>query len=48
MEVFLPPLFRNKVQLLPSGLQGKNIAVMGASALILNELKNNPPQVEID
>jgi glucokinase len=38
MEDFLPPVFRNKVQLLPSGLQDKNIAVMGASALILNEL----------
>jgi glucokinase len=39
MEDFLPPVFRNKVPLLPSGLKNKNIAVMGASALILNELK---------
>lgn len=39
MEDFLPPVFRNKVQLLPSGLQDKNIAVMGASALILDKLK---------
>jgi glucokinase len=39
MEDFLPPVFRNKVPLLPSGLQNKNLAVMGASALILNELK---------
>jgi glucokinase len=38
MEHFLPPIFRNRVQLLPSGLQGKNIAVLGAGALILNEI----------
>jgi glucokinase len=40
MEEYLFPVFRNKVKLLPSGLQGKNIAVLGASALILNELQS--------
>lgn len=38
MEEFLLPIFRNKVKLLPSALQGKNIAVMGAAALIWNEI----------
>lgn len=40
MEQFLPPVFRNRIQLLPSGLQNRNIAVLGAAALILNELEN--------
>jgi glucokinase len=38
MEQFLPPIFQNRIQILPSGLQGKNIAVLGAGALILNEI----------
>ncbi len=39
MEAFLPPSFRGNVKLLPSGLQDRNIAVMGAGALILDQLR---------
>jgi len=39
MEHYLLPLYRNKIKLLPSALQDKNIAVMGAGALIWNEIK---------
>ncbi len=28
------PVFRGKVKLLPSGLQGKNAAILGAAALV--------------
>ena len=38
MEENLFPIFRNKVKLLPSGLEGKNAAVLGAAALIWQEL----------
>lgn len=38
MEEFMFPIFRNKVKLLPSGLEGKNAAVLGAAALIWQEL----------
>jgi glucokinase len=38
MEENLLPIFRNKVKLLPSGLIGKNAAVMGAAALIWQEI----------
>jgi glucokinase len=38
MEEYMFPVFRNKVKLLPSGLNGKNIAVLGAAALIWKEL----------
>ncbi len=37
-EKHLLPIYRNKIKILPSGLQNKNIAVMGASALIWKEL----------
>ncbi len=30
--------FKNKVKLLPSGIQSKNAAILGASALIWQEL----------
>lgn len=40
MEKFLLPIFKNKVKLQISGLQDKNAAVLGASALIWNELTN--------
>jgi glucokinase len=40
MEHFLLPIYRNKIKLLPSALQDKNIAVLGAGALIWNEIKN--------
>ena len=33
MEMHMMPIFRNKVKLLPSGIDGKNAAVLGASAL---------------
>jgi len=32
-------IFKNKVPILPSGLKGKNAAVLGAAALILEDLK---------
>jgi len=38
MEHFVMGLFKNKVKILPSKLIGKNVAVLGASALIWNEL----------
>jgi len=38
MEHFLLPIYRNKIKLLHSALQDKNIAVLGAGALIWNEL----------
>ena len=31
-------VFRNKVKLLPSGIDGKNAAVLGASALVWQSL----------
>jgi len=37
-ESNLLPVYRNQIKILPSGLQDKNIAVMGASALIWKEL----------
>ena len=39
MEEFMLNIFRNKVKLLPSALPGGNAAVLGAAALIWNELK---------
>jgi len=39
MEEFLLPFFRNKIKIMPSALQDKNIAVLGAAALIWNELQ---------
>lgn len=38
MEEALLPIFKNKVKILPSGLQNVNAAVLGASALVWNEL----------
>ncbi len=34
MEENMLPMFKNKVQLLPSGIEGKNAAILGSSALI--------------
>jgi glucokinase len=34
LETYLMPIFRNKVQILPSQIQGSNAAVLGASALV--------------
>lgn len=39
MEEYLLNIFRNKVKLLPSALPGGNAAVLGAAALIWNELE---------
>ncbi len=39
MEENLFPIFKNKVKLLPSGLENKNAAVLGAAALIWQELQ---------
>lgn len=39
MEANLFPIFRNKVKILPSGLEGKNVAVLGSAALIWQELE---------
>ena len=41
MEEHLFGIFKNKVKLLPSGLAGGNTAVLGASALIWNDLKKH-------
>ena len=41
LEEHLLRIFRNKVKLLPSGLREGNTAVLGASALIWNELMKN-------
>jgi glucokinase len=38
MEEYLLPIFRNKVKILPSNLPGGNAAVLGAAALIWNEI----------
>ena len=38
MEHFLLPIYRNRVKILPSKLQGKDIAVIGAAALMWNEI----------
>ncbi len=38
MEHFVMRLFKDKVKVVPSQLMGKNVAVLGASALIWNEL----------
>lgn len=38
MEEYMFPIFRGKVKLLPSGLEGKNAAVLGAAALIWEEI----------
>ncbi|MGE5683265.1 MAG: ROK family protein [Bacillota bacterium] len=38
MEEYMLNIFKNKVKLLPSALTGGNVAVLGASALIWNDL----------
>jgi glucokinase len=39
MEHYMLNIFKNKVKLLPSGLSQGNVAVLGAAALIWNELE---------
>lgn len=41
MERHLMPIFRNKVQILPSKLKESSAAILGASALIWKELEKN-------
>ncbi|MGE5350847.1 MAG: ROK family protein [Acidobacteriota bacterium] len=41
MEMYMLNIFKNKVKLLPSALTKGNTAVLGASALIWNELEKN-------
>lgn len=41
MEMHMLPIFRNKVKLLPSGIDGKNAAILGASALIWQQIAKN-------
>ena len=41
MEENMMPVFKNKVKLLPSGLQNKNAAILGAAALIWNDLETD-------
>jgi glucokinase len=41
MEENLLNIFKNKVRIIPSGLLDKNTAVLGAAALIWNELKKH-------
>ncbi|MFC1733651.1 ROK family protein, partial [candidate division KSB1 bacterium] len=38
MNQYLLPIFRDKVKLLPSGLQGADAAILGAAALVWKEL----------
>jgi glucokinase len=38
MEQFMFPIFRNKVKVLSSGLEGANTAILGASALMWNDI----------
>ncbi|WP_378180763.1 ROK family protein [Aquimarina sp. SS2-1] len=40
MDTYLLDIYKGKVKLLPSGLQGKNAAISGAAALIWSEFKN--------
>ena len=42
MEENMLFVFKNKVKLLPSGIQGKNAAILGASALIWQEAADFP------
>ena len=39
LEEYMPRIHRGHIKLLPSGLQGQNIAVMGAGALIVHEME---------
>jgi glucokinase len=41
MEEHMLATFKNKVKLLPSGIQGKNAAILGSSALIWQKVLNN-------
>ena len=48
MEENMLFVFKNKVKLLPSGIQGKNAAILGASALIGKALPTPHPYHRID
>lgn len=44
MEESLFPIYKGKVKLLPSELQAKNAAILGAAALVWHELKPRKPK----
>ena len=46
MNMYMLDIFKNKVKLLPSGLNGGNSAILGASALIWNELEK-PKEISV-
>lgn len=46
MEQHMFKPLRNKVKLLPSGIDGKNAAVLGASAIVWERLASDPEQLE--
>ena len=46
MNMYMLDIFKNKVKLLPSGLSGANSAILGASALIWNELEK-PKEISV-
>jgi len=39
MEKHMLSIFKNKVELLPSGLPGVDVALLGAAALVLEKIK---------
>jgi glucokinase len=39
MEENMLPVFKNKVALLPSGIEGRNAAILGSAALIWQKQK---------
>ncbi|HON18613.1 MAG TPA: ROK family protein [Salinivirgaceae bacterium] len=44
LERYVMPIFKNKVKILPSGLPGIDSAILGAGALVLNDIKlHNKP-----
>jgi glucokinase len=49
MEQNLLQIFKNKVEIVPSGLEGGNAAILGASSLVWNELKKeNFEKIELN
>ncbi|MGK7390679.1 MAG: ROK family protein [Candidatus Cyclobacteriaceae bacterium M2_1C_046] len=40
MEEYLMPVFRNKVKILPSGLQNQSAPILGASSLVRDKIKD--------
>ena len=40
MEKNLLTVYKGKVKVMPSGMQGKNAAILGAAAMILHEMED--------